>query len=347
MVKKKLMKIIAILILFVTLFPYTTCLAISQAEAGVAIARYAYNFCMKYGANSANNQTIYDWSENRISGYKLMFTSGVAEGPRGTKSFTNKYPMDCVGFVSTMIHQSLGIGSDDTITFFIDPQNIPSTYFEPVNGAVQPGDVYRSPESADCHVVIYLGSEGKGEYVNGIAHSTPQGDKFTGAMLSTTSWNLSSYTPYRIKESIVSGVNASDVITDPVTKAGLGASTSMIEGSGSQSEFYYNGIPDGKYSVGNKFTVEWLVDSLLAVFEFLVTICAYILRMVFVGWTFIVEEFITNSINSITKTDTVLDIDSTTIQSSANKETADNITIEKIIFDKVKVFNVNFFNTDK
>lgn len=340
---RKIKKIITILILIVMLFPYTVCFAITQEEAGIAIAQYAYSLCTTLGNNSPTNMTVYDHDNggttDRKYGYLLKLHSGTAQAGNGerTTTYTNKYPMDCVGFVSTVIHQSLGIGSDTEFTFFITPQSDNQGYFEKVTGDVKPGDVYRINGSI-IHVMIYLGEYG-GEYT--IAESWSS--NFMGALLTNSS--ASSYTPYRIKSTIVKNIDATEVKTS-TDGAGLTSTTSIFNHV-EMSKFYYNGIPDGKYSVTSGNILDWIVNTLKEIFIFIINIIEYIVRMVFVGWTFIVENMLTDLIQKISGEDSILKMDATDYGKDGNKYTDDNVTLEKIIFDNVKIFDVNFFTTEE
>ena len=342
MVKNKAKKIIVILILIDMLFPYMALAAASadQQAVGTALALYAYSFCMRYGANSGNNQTVYDHDDagttDREYGYKLLLHSGIAQrnpSPK-TKSYTNKYPMDCVGFVSTMLHQSLGIGGEH-FTFFITPSGPKGNYFTKVTGEWEVGDVLQS----DSHVLIYLGKDGMGGY--NVAHSTSADFKGAEVTKKTQSY-FNKFTAYRIAQDLATTlVNSGDI------KNVVGGSLGGFSGSAvmEESEFYYNGVPDGKYSVAGNFW-EWIVQSLADIFAFLINIVAYIFRMVPVGFTAIIENLITYVVTSITGEEFDLMDDSTKIDSSGD------ITVESIIFGrdaqdgsgkKVDVFNVNFF----
>ena len=76
MVKNKLKKIIVILLLITMLFPNAVTLAaISQEDAGKAIAAYAVAFCEKLGYESGTGECIYSWNDaNRWHGYRLEKT---------------------------------------------------------------------------------------------------------------------------------------------------------------------------------------------------------------------------------------------------------------------------------
>lgn len=129
----------------------------------------------------------------------------------------------------------------------------------------------------------------------------------------------------------------------------LNIDLSFVSGSASgaeQSEFYYNGIPDGKYSVSSVNLLTWIINAIKEIVSFLINIITYVIRMVFVGWTFLVENMVTDTIKNITGEEEVVEIDATDYGETGNKYTNDNITIEKIIFNKVKVFDIDFFGSD-
>lgn len=339
--KNKLKRIIVILILIVILFPYTTCFALTQAEVGQILAEYAYNFCMNYGANSTNNQTVYSINNtHRKYGYLLKKCSGTARRyENGSavdgREFTDKYAMDCTAFVDMVVHQSLGLGSSDSLTEFATPASGGnSTWFEQVTGDLKPGDIGAISTDSITHVWIYLGSVGKS--TGTIAESISSGYECKGAIVRNANYSGARY--YRILESTASGLKQEDCVTTPNGLSVSSNSGGVFGGNMEESEFYYNGIPDGKYSVAGSFW-DWIIDALASVFDFLINIITYIVRMVFVGWTAIMENLITFAVESITG-EAALNVDATSAQ------TNDNITIETIVFNKVKAFDINFFDVN-
>ena len=105
------------------------------------------------------------------------------------------------------------------------------------------------------------------------------------------------------------------------------------------SNFYYNGIPDGKYSVTKGF-FERLIESLSEIFDFLIGLITMIVRMVFVGWTAIFETLITSTVKTVSGDSDIISVPVT----STDIESDENISIEKIVFNEISVFDVNFFN---
>ena len=326
MIKRNWKRIIASLILIVMFFPHTLCSAetLNSMQIGEILAQYAYNFCKMYGYNSANNMTYYDHDDgsviDRPFGYRLQLHSGTAQRnlPPKESNYTNRYPMDCVGVVSTMIHQALGIGSADW-TQFIAPGSPDMQWFTSVAGTPQKGDIL----SESGHVKIYIGDVGgaEGDIVEGVS------EEWRGACLGS---GYSGCTIYRIKDTL--GITRDQCTTVP-NASFLGA------GAGIESEFYFNGIPNGEYSVVGSIW-EILVTMLAEIFKLLVNLIFYIFRMVFVGFTAIVD----NSISYVIKTIMGMPADFFKDATSGwrnDDESTDKVNVETIIFDDI--FDVNFF----
>lgn len=133
--------------------------AITQDEAGQIIAQFAINFYDNYA-----NETIYsltNYADNvnshRAYAYRGQKISGNAElwGDKGYANFTDKYAMDCVGFVSFCIHHSLHIGDSNVFTCFVTPQSGARNGFVQVtDGTRKPGDILAN----SGHVAVYIGN---------------------------------------------------------------------------------------------------------------------------------------------------------------------------------------------
>ena len=145
--------------------------AMSQSDAGKYIAEFSVNFFENYA-----EQTVYSYDDNqRTLAYKGIKTSGITSAPY-YKSFSDKYAFDCVGWVSFVIHQSLGLGSNSTMTFFGQPRGYGQVGaffngFKAIKGnpnswsqlsteelyqTLQPGDLLLSTYQ---HILIYVGDD--------------------------------------------------------------------------------------------------------------------------------------------------------------------------------------------
>lgn len=211
---------------------------------------------------------------------------------------------------------------------------IATEYFRYVEGGEpQAGDVLIS----NGHVLICIGS---GQAIDSNTYkwvSSYQGPFKTSS--------ISSYSIARIKDTTANQIDESTLVYDAdLLPAG---SLSSIFGNKNESEFYYNGIPNGQYSVTSGNVLDWIINTLKEIFSFIINIVTYIVRMVFVGWTFIVENMLTDLIQKVSGEEDILEMDATDYGKDGNKYTDDNVTLEKIIFDNVKIFNVNFFNLEE
>lgn len=114
--KVKYTLIIIFSLLFCT-FVSQSCFALTQQEVGNAIAQFSINFANNYGADAEahgkENQTVYSTvNPQRAAAYNKQKTSGVtSEG----ESYTNKYAMDCVGWIAFALKYSIGY-IQDTMT---------------------------------------------------------------------------------------------------------------------------------------------------------------------------------------------------------------------------------------
>ncbi len=131
----------------------------SKEEIGNYIAEFAINFAKKH-----SSETVYSWNaSHRSKAYCGQKTSGTTEGGKGSGTrFSNKYALDCVGWVSMAIHQSTGLDCSAALSGsggFVTPQSLCARsegYFEIVSGSPKPGDILIAPSTP--HVMIYVGN---------------------------------------------------------------------------------------------------------------------------------------------------------------------------------------------
>lgn len=105
-------KIKCILIVVFSLLFYSflskSCYAMTSKEVGEVLAQFAINFANNYGLDAEKhgkeNQTFYDWDWYRRGlAYDGIKTSGSYEG---IADYTNKYAMDCVGWIAFALNHS-------------------------------------------------------------------------------------------------------------------------------------------------------------------------------------------------------------------------------------------------
>lgn len=335
--KRIVRKIIAILCIISLLNNYNVALAVDVATAGQALASYAYNFYKKGESGEGAALTKYVCEAGVVS----MTNAGTAARCLSYlgRPQNGYYGMDCVGWISFAVHNCLKIGSDSAFEYFVWPESCTSTYFERVNDTLQPGDVLMNSH----HVYMYIGKiDGK----DTIVHCTGWGGPGGPAATASNGWGvkceyLEDYErgnvrtgQCRITQSCAAGIDSSQISTE-----GALLSNSSLLNNANMSNFYYNGIPDGKYSVTKGF-FERLIESLAEIFDFLIGIMTMLVRMVFVGWTAIFETLITSTVKTVSGDGDILSVPVT----STDIESNENISIEKIVFNQISVFDVNFFN---
>ena len=121
----------------------------------------------------------------------------------------------------------------------------------------------------------------------------------------------------------------------------VAASTGLgLKQPDNMSNFYYNGIPDGKYSV-TKGILEVIIDNIAGIFDWLIGLATMCTRAIFVGWTAIIENLIVLTVSSITGNG---DLETISVTSTDVGSSDDAITIDKIVFNQMSIFDVNFFN---
>lgn len=168
MKKKNILRIITLIVaVSLCLLFQNDVHAMTSEEAGKYVAEFAINF---FDAHAS--ETIYSYTQSqRSAAYQGNKTSGISGSAHPT-SFTDKYGIDCVGWVSMAIHQAIGIGGTDWGEFGIPyPNNAPGFFngYECVLGQggsrnkislselkqkLKPGDVLLKN---DKHVLLYVG----------------------------------------------------------------------------------------------------------------------------------------------------------------------------------------------
>lgn len=206
------------------------------------------------------------------------------------------------------------------------------------------GDILLS----DGHVEIYLGPEhGTGGahsnhykdiygYVNVNGHTNAENQVDCAAEnrgFITYSPNGGTY--YRLTDSAASRVETLDTT---FSMAGTRGGTEF-----NYSKFFFNGVPDGQYSLAKRTFWQVIIDSILQVLDYLLNLILYIIRAVFVGYTAIMENILNWVINVVTDTNVEekdLNISST---EASTTDSDGKVTIDSIIFNREELFDINVF----
>ena len=246
-------------IICISFFRINSVQAMSQEEAGKYISEFSINFFNNYA-----DQTIYSYNDNqRGAAYKGMKTSGITASYSPTR-YTDKYAMDCVGWVNFVIHQSLGLGSNSSMTFFGQPHGYgqigaffngftaiegnPNSWEQISNSRlyqiIRPGDLLL----ATCqHILIYVGN---GEVIHctgggpGISYGGNKGYGIVRNSLDELGYGIACIG--RITESTAASINPSAVTTIFNGKGGL--------------TYFWEGVGDLSDGATTSTGTGWIVD---------------------------------------------------------------------------------------
>ncbi len=112
-----------------------------------------------------------------------------------------------------------------------------------------------------------------------------------------------------------------------------------------EGEFYYTGTTKATYAP-TKNIFDWLLNALGDIADWLLGIMTLGFRMVFVGWTALLEKMLTWALESTTG----LNADGTVVESSTDltglTNSSNNVTVEAIVYNKVPALSIDFFDLE-
>lgn len=297
--------------------------------AGEYVSQYARDFISKYAG--PNWVTHY----NAGQGNTVTWSGG---------SFGNgDFTACCTTGVAYMFQMALGINiydlgfscNSETGIGQMTSEEYSGNWIRITNSSdLQPGDIVMRIG----HTEMYIGGEenanwGSGINTNGDFDLNCAGKISKGPRLGTD-FNYA----FRL---------ASDVPVDPsgkVTGTGVAAGKSI-----DYSNFFFNGIPDGKYSLATRKNVfEIIIDALKALLNWLVGLITYILRGVIISFMSIFDRLLNNSISSLKDNVSKSLQQSGVTATSADDPLSENrsITIEELVFNEIDLFDINIFRVD-
>lgn len=328
-------------------------------EAGQIIALFAKNMVEEHAS-----ETIYDFGDywldprnpyynhkqnyGRLMAYQGVKVTGYAQncpdkdGNYITKYAEDKLFMDCVGFVSFCIHQSLGIPGNGEGNFVAPGEKgianglRSADFYYVTDGSLQQGDILvRSGE----HVMIYVDAgyvveaqDKVGEWQVKRRNSSPGNDYVV-----------------RIKDSAAKQIRRADTKTSwngqGTSSGGFGPVVPEVDdseqfniymgegnlsGLGDSNKFYYNGIPKNGEYLGKTEEENWVFKTLNDAADWILGIMTMGIKIQFVGWANVFEGVANNVVEGL-----------------ANEELEERITVEDIIYNKVPILDVNIFNFEE
>ena len=111
-----------------------------------------------------------------------------------------------------------------------------------------------------------------------------------------------------------------------------------------EGEFYYSGTTKGTYKASTSI-FSWLLTNIGDIADWLIGIMTMGFRMVFVGWTALIEKILTWTLEGTTGVNTDGENVSSTDLSSVS-DSSNNITVQAIVYNQVPAFDINFFNLE-
>lgn len=113
----------------------------------------------------------------------------------------------------------------------------------------------------------------------------------------------------------------------------------------SDGEFYYAGTTKGTYTASEGI-FSWLLDNLSQIADWLVGIMTMGPRMVFVGWTALIERILTWTLETTTGVNINGDGVNSSTDLSSITDSSSNITVQAIVYNQVPAFDINFFDIE-
>ncbi len=131
-------------------------------------------------------------------------------------------------------------------------------------------------------------------------------------------------------------VTLTNFLMTPIVQA-ASIKTEMKEG-----EFYYAGTSEGAYRV-SKGVIEWLLEKIGEILDWILGLLTMIVRIVVVGWTALIEQWITRFFYATTGVP-VEEHGFNVIQWHPMESC---VTVEAIVYNRVPIFNINLFSNNK
>ena len=108
-------------------------------------------------------------------------------------------------------------------------------------------------------------------------------------------------------------------------------------------KFYYSGTTKGTY-VATEGIFSWLINALGDIGDWLLGIMTLGFRMVFVGWTALIERTLSRALETtVERTNTQEELVESATDLSKLTDSTDNVTVEAIIYNRVPALDINFF----
>jgi hypothetical protein len=346
LLKRMLIKIVIYIVIFMIIMSdFASCFAYSQEEVGNAIAGFAAHVVKDCG-----NKICY----RQITGDKYDVTSNGGEtnhcrtdnpiwSPSNYTWDSEYIYFDCSSFASGCYNYVAGLFDSAQSTGSLD--GFSSSDFErgtlSSSSEAKIGDLIWNPE----HAIIFIGDS-----VSGISYNFAEVGPGTGEWGEHCGFrDLDNYIAqkgYAFNYLRVSSSGASK-ITSLNTEFSLTGTKNGSSGTSiDYSKFFFNGVPDGKYSLASRKSIlEIIVDAIENIFSFIVGLIAYIFRVIAISIVSIFDRLLNNMVKNIVEPAETSLQESGLSSTSADDPESENrtITIQSMVFNTLDIFDVNFF----
>lgn len=334
--KKSIKKIIKSLIIYFVvcmLFLSNVCYGYTQAEVGDAIAAFAAHVVSEYG-----DQVLYEQLGEYQGDGHTRDDNPIWNPSSYSWDDTTTYYFDCSSFASGCIHAVTGLldyalNTTTLIGLSSDP-NFEVFRFSSMDD-LMPGDVVVHDDGA-AHAVVYVGQEYSAWGTSGAIANN-------GSTFRDVSYFGNSYAFYIVRVSEQGAQNLTSLNTEFAT-GNVGSSSSSTT-TVDLSDFYFNGIPDGKYSLAHTSLWNKIIETLAQIADYLIGILTYLIRIPFIGWTAIFDNLLNWTVNTVTDTGTEVPEENMGID-SVEVESADDdtrLTLDALFYNDYPLTDINIF----
>ncbi len=260
--------LIVYVVLFITFSQMSSSFARKyDAQCGEYVSKYARDFIAKY---CAGKSTVYDAS----TGYAFFTGGSIGKGT---------FHACCSSGVHLMYKEALGVDiykyGFNALCSTAQSQMLHSSNWERVLASdLKPGDILIS----GSHTEMYIGNHQNANFGN-----SPRSGKISGGPRLGSDFNYAFRPTFDV---------------NPTGSVPKGASYEEERKSiYDENGFIYSGVAKiegykSSYSYG-----KWIIKSLAEIFDYFIGMATLILRIVLVGWTALIERFVTDGIvNAVT-----------------------------------------------
>lgn len=111
-------------------------------------------------------------------------------------------------------------------------------------------------------------------------------------------------------------------------------------------EFYYSGSTEGSYKPQGSNIFGWILKALGEIADFILGMLTLAPRMVFVGWTALIEKALTWAVESSAGVSADGSVVEDPTDLTAVTDSGNNITVEAIVYNKVAALNADIFDLE-